>query len=190
MSSTEPHPYVPYGELLLNTARESVRYGLIHAVPLTLNIESYPSLLQDPEASFVTLHQLGHLRGCIGSLEPTQPLIIDVSNNAFSAAFRDPRFSPLCDEDLDNLDIHISILGPLEPLICANNSELLRRIVPYHDGIVLIDEPRRSTFLPSVWESLPDPAEFLHQLKHKAGMPADYWSPTLKVFRYSVYDIP
>lgn len=190
MPSTDPNPYAPCSATLLNTARSSIRYGLTHSAPPNLEIESFVPLLRAPGACFVTLRWLQELRGCMGSLEAKQPLIVDVSNNAFSAAYRDPRFPPLTEQELENIDIHISILGPLEPLICANNVELVQRVIPFQDGILLSDERRRGTFLPSVWESLPDPEKFIQQLKLKAGMPSDYWSPTLKVFRYSVHDIP
>lgn len=173
---------------LLEIARESIRHGLAHGKPLSVRDED-AALLQ-PGASFVTLNLHDELRGCIGSLEAHQPLVKDVAQNAFSAAFRDPRFPPLTDREFAALDLHISILSPSEPLHFSSESDLLRQLRPGIDGLVLSDGYRRGTFLPQVWEQLPEPAEFLAHLKRKAGLPVNYWSPTLQVERYTVDSIP
>jgi AmmeMemoRadiSam system protein A len=124
------------------------------------------------------------LRGCIGHLEATLPLVEDVAENAFSAAFRDPRFPALRDTEYAALELHISVLTPAEPLDCNSESDLLRQMRPYQDGLILAEGLRRGTFLPSVWEQLPEPREFLRHLKRKAGLPDDYWSPSLQIYRY------
>lgn len=175
-------------ELLLETARASIRFGLDHGRPLP--VKSDDGLLQRPGASFVTLNLDGDLRGCIGSLQAHQPLLDDVAQNAFNAAFRDPRFPPVTARELDRLDLHISILSPTTPLQFSSEQDLLRQLRPGIDGLVLSDGYHRGTFLPQVWEQLPAPEEFLAHLKRKAGLPAHHWSPTLTVERYTVDSIP
>lgn len=173
---------------VLDVARESIRHGLTYGKPLPVQDED-AALLQ-PGASFVTLNLHDELRGCIGSLEAHQPLVKDVAQNAFSAAFRDSRFPPVTASEFDALDLHISILSPSEPLHFSSEADLLRQLRPGIDGLVLTDGYHRGTFLPQVWEQLPEPAEFLAHLKRKAGLPVNHWSPTLRVERYSVDSIP
>jgi AmmeMemoRadiSam system protein A len=171
--------------ILLQLAKESIRYGLQAGKPLMLDISSLPESLQQTRASFVTLHKHGQLRGCIGSIIPTRPLALDVSHNAFAAAFQDPRFPPVQADELDDLDVEISILSMPEPIEFTSEEDLLEKIRPGIDGLILKEGPYSGTFLPSVWEQIPDKREFLRQLKRKAGLPADYWSPTIRVFRYT-----
>ena len=171
--------------ILLRLARESIRYGLESGKPLMLDISSLPESLQQTRASFVTLHKHGQLRGCIGSIIPTRPLALDVSHNAFAAAFEDPRFPPVQASELNDLDIEISNLSMPEPIEFSSEEDLLEKIRPGIDGLILKEGPYSGTFLPSVWEQIPDKREFLRQLKRKAGLPADYWSPTIRVFRYT-----
>ncbi|BCX88980.1 conserved hypothetical protein [Methylomarinovum tepidoasis] len=171
--------------LLLELAREAIRYGARHGRPPAVNLEALPAALQVPRATFVTLEEDGRLRGCIGSLEARRPLAEDVVHNAFAAAFGDPRFPPVHEDEVDRLDIHISVLGPLEEMRFTSEADLLRQIRPGIDGLVLEDGPYRGTFLPAVWEQLPDKRDFLRHLKLKAGLPPDYWSDTLKVYRYT-----
>jgi AmmeMemoRadiSam system protein A len=175
---------------LLKIASASIRHGLTHFKPLDVNPEDFPADLQAIRASFVTLKRHGELRGCIGHLEAEQALVKDVAENAFSAAFRDPRFQPLTERERDELNIHISVLTPSEPIGFDSEADLLSKIRPGIDGLILIDGLHRGTFLPSVWESLPDSHHFLHHLKLKAGLSADYWSSTLKVLRYETESFP
>ncbi|MEE9493812.1 MAG: AmmeMemoRadiSam system protein A [Gammaproteobacteria bacterium] len=140
--------------------------------------------LQKPTASFVTLKKNGNLRGCIGSLEARRPLIKDVAENAFSAAFRDPRFTPLTREEYTDIELSISVLTPAEPMQFLSEKDLISQLQPGLDGLVLEDKGNRGTFLPAVWSALPEPADFLQELKKKAGLPADYWSDTLQISRY------
>jgi hypothetical protein len=170
---------------LLRVALASIESGLETGTPLLVNPEDYPAVLSNRRASFVTLKQNGELRGCIGSLEPVSSLVEDVARNAFAAAFRDPRFPALAAAELQDLDIGISVLGPTEPVEFGSEAELLDRLRPGMDGLVLRDGHHRGTFLPAVWESLPQPADFLGHLKQKAGLPGDYWSDTLEIGRYT-----
>ena len=171
--------------LLVDTAWQSIRHGLAKGRPLQVEPERYQSPLSEPGASFVTLHLGGQLRGCIGSLEAHRPLICDIAANAFSAAFRDPRFPPLKDAELDKISLAISVLSQAERLVFDSQLDLLKQIRPEVDGLILRDGDYRGTFLPSVWKSLPDPEQFLQHLKLKAGLPADHWSDTVEVWRYT-----
>ena len=145
----------------------------------------HPALAQ-PGASFVTLTQSGQLRGCIGSLEAWRPLEEDVRANARAAAFRDPRFPPLGRHELAATRVEVSLLTPAIPMEFADEADVLRRLRPAIDGVILEYAGRRGTFLPQVWESLPQPRDFLDHLKQKAGFPADFWSPDVKLYRYEV----
>jgi len=171
-------------DTLLAIARQSIDYGLSHGRPLPVDPGDYPTPLQALRATFVTLHENGQLRGCIGTLEAHRPLVEDVADNAFSAAFRDPRFAQVSAAERDLLDLDISVLSPATPMQFDSEQDLLQQLRPGIDGLVLEDGPYRGTFLPSVWEQLPDPVDFLRQMKRKAGLSADYWSPSLKVSRY------
>lgn len=169
---------------LLEVAESSIRHGLEQGRALALVATDYPPLLQAERATFVTLHRGGELRGCIGSLEAHRPLVVDVAENAYAAAFSDPRFPPLSRAELAGLELHISILSPAEPMQFDSETDLVAQLQPGVDGLVMREGPRRGTFLPSVWESLPRPEDFLTHLKLKAGLPADYWSESLEVARY------
>lgn len=171
-------------ETLLELARRSIRHGLEQGTPLSIDVADYPPRLQAQRAVFVTLNRLGQLRGCIGHLEAVQPLVNDVGDNAFAAAFRDPRFPPLATAELEGLEIHISVLSPPSAMSFTSEADLLGQLQPGVDGLILEDGPHRGTFLPSVWEQLPIAADFLRQLKRKAGLTPGYWSETLKVSRY------
>lgn len=169
---------------LLQVAMRSIREGLQSGRALHVDSREFPAELRSQRACFVTLNNNRGLRGCIGHLEATQPLICDVSENAFSAAFHDPRFPPLAAAELQGLELHISVLTPAMPLECASEAALTGKIRPGVDGLILEEHGHRGTFLPSVWESLPDPAEFIRQLKRKAGLPTDYWSTGIRIARY------
>lgn len=180
MSLTKPQQTV-----LLTLAWESIAQGLKTGKPLNVNLDRYPSELTVPRATFVTLELNQELRGCIGMLEAMRPLVEDVAENAFAAAFCDRRFLPLAEHELEGLDIHISILSPAEEMSFGSELDLLGQLRPDVDGLILQEGSRRATFLPSVWESLPAPMQFLQHLKQKAGLPASYWSKTIKAFRYT-----
>ncbi len=171
--------------LLLDLAKQSIQNGLLTGKPLPINVEDYPHELQEKRATFVTLEINDQLRGCIGMLEAERPLVLDVVKNAFSAAFNDPRFPSLKDFEFERLQYHISVLQPAESMQFKSESELVSQMRPGVDGLILEEGSHRGTFLPSVWESLPDPYDFLIHLKHKAGLPPNYWSDTLQVSRYT-----
>ncbi|OHC71480.1 MAG: AMMECR1 domain-containing protein [Rhodocyclales bacterium RIFCSPLOWO2_02_FULL_63_24] len=139
-----------------------------------------------PGATFVTLTQDGELRGCIGSLEAHRPLDADVRANAVAAAFRDPRFPPLTQAELARTRVEVSLLTTPTPLAFDNEADALRQLRPHVDGVIFSAGQRRSTFLPQVWEQLPEPRLFMAHLKQKAGLPADWWSPEVQLQRYEV----
>jgi len=145
----------------------------------------FPVELKEERATFVTLTIDGHLRGCIGMLEACRPLAEDVAENAVSAAFHDPRFPPLSQEEFDDLKISISVLSPPQEMNFSSEADLVSQIRPGVDGLILQEGFRRGTFLPSVWEELSEGEMFFKHLKLKAGLSAGYWSDTLRVFRYT-----
>lgn len=173
-------------ETLRSVARESIATGLREGHPLKVDPEAYCPRLRDRGSTFVTLELDDRLRGCIGSLEDRRPLVEDVAENAYAAAFRDPRFLPVSPREFDFLEMHISLLSPLSPLEVESENELLVLLRPGVDGLLLDDSPFRSTFLPQVWKSLAEPREFVTQLKLKAGLSADHWSSSIRFFQYTV----
>jgi uncharacterized protein len=178
-----------YKENLLALAKASIEHGIKTGSPLQVNLDDYPAELKEKRATFVTLKIKQQLRGCIGMLEAVRPLVEDIAMNAYAAAFKDPRFPPLQEHELENLDIHLSILSPAEPIAFSSETELIEKIRPGIDGLILELDQRRGTFLPSVWESIPAASQFLAQLKLKAGLPADFWSEKIKVYRYTTESI-
>lgn len=170
------------GQALLLTARNAIgkRFGRAASPVGTL------AELAEPGATFVTLTQRGQLRGCIGSLEAQRPLAIDVAENAIAAAFRDPRFPPLEEDEFSRTRVEVSLLTPAEPFPVASEADALSRLRPGIDGLILSYGRRRATFLPQVWESLPEPRQFVAQLKLKAGLPADFWHAQIALARYGV----
>ena len=169
---------------LLDLAKSSIQQGLQTGRPLKINLADFPVELTELRATFVTLQKHHQLRGCIGKLEATRPLAEDIAENAFLAAFRDPRFPPLADDELGKLEIHLSILTPAEPVSFTSEKDLITQLRPGIDGLILEEGHQRGTFLPSVWEQLPEPEQFLRHLKQKAGLPPDQWSENIRIFRY------
>jgi hypothetical protein len=163
---------------LLRVAADSIAEGLGRCQPLAVDPAGYAPALQEIRATFVTLQINQQLRGCIGMLQASRPLVVDVANNAFAAAFRDPRFTPVTLAEQVLLQIHISILSPAAPMTFTSERDLISQIRAGIDGLILEDGQHRGTFLPSVWESLPDAQTFLMHLKRKAGLTEDYWSAT------------
>ena len=171
-------------DLLLDIARRSIQHGLKANEPLKVKAAELPAELQPIRATFVTLEIEGRLRGCIGTLEAHLPLAEDVAIHAYEAAFHDPRFPPLSAGELSGLDIHISILSPPLPIPCKSESELVGQLKPGEDGLILQEGPHRATFLPSVWDDLKDPQDFVTHLKMKGGWGLHYWSDDMRAFRY------
>ena len=172
------------GTELLGLARDSIEYGFVHAKPLPVDFDELPAGLSDPAATFTTLHLAGKLRGCCGTLEASRPLAADVVHSAFQAAFRDSRFDPLGKNEFGSVSLEVSVLSPMQPMTVTDEADLLSQLVPGTDGLVVIEGWRRATFLPKVWEMLPEPEQFLAQLRLKCGLPANYWSERLEFLRY------
>ena len=190
LSNASPLLQAQYRQILLKVAADSIAHGLTRGRALEVTPADFPAELQAPRASFVTLTLDDALRGCIGTLDARRPLARDVADNAYAAAFRDPRFAPLRPSEWERLHIHISVLSPPEPLNFSSEDELLAQLMPGIDGLILEEGVHHGTFLPSVWESLPDPRDFVIHLKRKAGLAPDYWSPTLRAKRYTTESFP
>ncbi len=169
---------------LLQLPRDAIAHGFHQQQPLEPILEHYPVELRQLRATFVTLTIDKVLRGCVGTINAQRPLVVDICHNAFGAAFADPRFTPLSAEEYKDVNIEISVLSAPEPVYADSAEDLQRLLRPGIDGLILYDGWHRATFLPSVWELLPEPGDFLAHLKAKAGLPADYWSPTLNFERY------
>jgi AmmeMemoRadiSam system protein A len=161
--------------LLLQIAREAIECAANGQDLLVLELSAMPPRLQDQGASFVTLTLGGNLRGCIGALQASQALALDVQEHAVAAAMEDYRFGPVLPAEVIKLEIEISRLSPNKELEYSNPNELLSRLRPGLDGVVLRHGFQRATFLPQVWEKVPDPADFLTQLCYKMGAPGDLW---------------
>lgn len=169
---------------LLKFARESIEAGLRARSQAPLPERDVSPALQEERAAFVTLHVRGALHGCIGSIEPRYPLFVEVWRNAASAAFADPRFPALTEAEWPDTTAHISVLERPQPLRAETEHALVEQLRPGVDGLVLELNGARATFLPSVWEQLPSPQEFLAHLKAKAGWPETFWSQHMKAWRY------
>ncbi len=141
-----------------------------------------PPVLTQYGASFVTLKLNGELRGCIGSVYPTKPLILDIVDNARNAAFQDPRFEPLTEEEIEHLEISISILSSIERINFKDERDLLSKIYPH--GIIIAERDKRAVYLPIVWEQLPEKEAFLNSLKEKAGLSPNYFSRTMEAYKF------
>jgi AmmeMemoRadiSam system protein A len=151
------------------------------------NAERSAPWLAEPGATFVTLRLGEELRGCIGSIVASRSLLADLEHNAVGAAFHDPRFPPLSAAEFARVTVEVSLLTVPERLpAAASEADLISRLTPHTDGVILEFAGRRATFLPQVWESLPEPRAFLAELKQKAGLPRDFWSHELRASRYRV----
>jgi AmmeMemoRadiSam system protein A len=162
-------------EMLLHLARQALACALCAEQLPQVELQSLPEKLQQPGATFVTLTRGGQLRGCIGALEAHQPLVFDVIEHAIAAALQDYRFPQVTADELSEIEIEISRLTPARPLDYDNPEDLLAKLAQSRVGVVLRDGLRRATFLPQVWEKIPDPAEFMDHLCYKMGTPIDLW---------------
>jgi AmmeMemoRadiSam system protein A len=174
--------------LLLQTARQSIRYGLTHGTWLPVDLSEFPATLQQPGAAFVTLEKQKQLRGCIGSIEAHRPLVEDVSINAWNAAFRDPRFTELADREFNQIVLEISVLTAPETLNFSSEADLKQQLVPGRDGVILQEGFQRGLFLPAVWKQLPNPNDFWEHLKQKAGFHPTYWSDRIQAQRFYSFE--
>ncbi|MBI3902678.1 MAG: AmmeMemoRadiSam system protein A [Nitrosomonadales bacterium] len=170
------------GRILLSIARAAIS----SALNIPRAADESAAWLSDYGACFVTLTRWGELRGCIGTLQARRCLLDDVRCNAVAAAFHDPRFLPLSAPELGEIKIEVSLLSPAQEMIFSSEADALNQLHPHVDGVIFQCGSHCSTFLPQVWEQLPQPREFMAHLKHKAGLPTDFWSPEVKLSRYTV----
>ena len=173
-----------HGNTLVHLAAASIDYGLERGRPPIVDLNQSAPILRENGASFVTLKRDGKLRGCIGSSAASKPLVRDVSEHAYAAAFQDPRFPPLQASERDGLSLSVSVLSAPSPMTFSDENDLLTALKPHVDGLIIADGGRRALFLPSVWEQLPQPQVFLSHLKQKAGLSAGHWSDGLKAWRF------
>jgi len=174
---------------LLALARRAIEAALTEGVIVPIDPESVTERLAQPGASFVTLTMrgTGELRGCTGTMEAVEPLVTNVRNCAIQTALYDYRFPPVAPAELDDIEIEISVLTEPEPLAYATADELLHTLEELKPGVLIQRDGHRATFLPQVWERLPDAATFMAYLCAKAGLPSDdYRRPGLQVFTYQV----
>ena len=178
---------VPEKRLLLALARESLEAAVRGTPSPPVNTAGLTPALLEVGTCFVTLTQYGELRGCIGGLKAEQPLFESVRERAAQAALRDYRFPPVTPGEAAEIEIEISVLTPPQPLPYNSPEELPRLLHPPVDGVILSQGVRRATFLPQVWERVPDPSRFLSMLCDKLGVPTDTWRRTrLDVETYQV----
>jgi hypothetical protein len=170
---------------LLEVARQALRHAALTGRPLAVDAEAEPWTLRAARSTFVTLTQQGNLRGCIGSLAAGSPLVVDVAENTFRAAMQDPRFGAITADEVGATDVAISILSHARPMTFADEAELLAQLQPGVDGLILKDGSHQALFLPKVWQALPEPAAFVSQLKQKAGLRANHFSPSLRALRFT-----
>lgn len=170
------------GNVLLPIARAAIA----RALGLSYAADETAPWLAELGACFVTLTQDNELRGCIGTLEAHRPLLADIKGNAVAAAMRDPRFMPLSAEEFDITAVEVSLLSPTQAMEARNEAHALAQLRPGVDGVVFEYGRYRSTFLPQVWEQLPQPKTFMAHLKRKAGLPDDFWAEGVKLSRYTV----
>ena len=171
------------GQVLLPIARAAIARELGIAQAAAAEDAEW---LRQPGATFVTLTQGDDLRGCIGTLRAHRPLLEDVKANAVAAAFRDPRFQPLTRDEYARTSVELSLLSALESMTVSSEQDAISQLRPGVDGLVFQYGYHQSTYLPQVWEDISNPADFLAHLKYKAGLPPDFWSPEVKLARYTV----
>jgi len=174
-------------QILLQLARQTIEKVVAGQVKPHIELVKYSSRLQQDGASFVTLTRHGMLRGCIGALEAYQPLVQDVCEHAEAAALEDYRFPPVQPDEVTHLEIEISVLTPSIPFQYETTEDLEKNLRPGIDGVVLHYGARRATFLPQVWEQLPEPAEFLSHLCTKMGSPGNLWR--MKKLQVEIYQV-
>ena len=172
---------------LIDIANLSIDNELSNASAAQINCADYQGILLEPLGTFVTLTKDTHLRGCMGCLETQDALVKSVSKCAVNAAFRDPRFTKLTKDERPLIKIEISILSKMMPMSVDSRQSLVDQIKPGEDGLLLEYGDHRATFLPQVWQQLPDPALFVENLLLKAGLAREFWSESIKCYRYGSY---
>ena len=178
-----------YGEDLMNVAVETLNRAVFDKSKYVPSRKDYADPLFNKGAAFVTLNKDGKLRGCMGSVVPIQGIARNIAENAYAAAMEDSRFTPLQPDELAETSVTISLLTGFEPIIYKNEADLLTKLVPGTDGVVIRSGSRQAVFLPSVWKEIPDKQAFLNNLKFKAGMNPSYWSNKIKVYRFYTVEI-
>lgn len=174
------------GKILLSIARAAIAETLQIPHEAIEDIAQDNAWLQEKAACFVTLMKNGQLRGCIGTLEAHRTLLEDIKHNANAAAFHDTRFSPLTREEFDMTEVEVSLLSAMQALDFSDEQQALAQLRPGTDGVLFEFGQHRSTFLPQVWQQLPDTADFIAHLKNKAGLASDFWANEVRLFRYTV----
>lgn len=174
-------------QTLISIARSSIQHGMRSGKPEAVNINHYDAELQAIRATFVTLKIAGTLRGCIGTTEAREPLVKSVAEYAYASAFRDPRFKPLSQHEFDEISLSISILTPAEAIEFKTDADLIRQLQVHVDGLIIQAGHRSATFLPSVWNSMPDADTFFSQLKAKARILPN--EPLTAAWRYRAIEI-
>lgn len=178
-----------YRVVLLGLARRAIQHGFQSQTVLPVDLSEYSPFLRQPRACFVTLKKAAELRGCMGCLDAKLPLVRAVAHHAHQAAFHDPRFEALQPHELPEVTISISVLSRSHPIKAQSEADLLSQLQPGLDGVTLTEGRRTATLLPQVWDHVAEPRVFVRHLKRKAGLPEDYWSPTLKFERYRACSI-
>jgi AmmeMemoRadiSam system protein A len=169
---------------ILDAIEEAIGSVLVNGEWSKPSLDDRSPALREPGATFVTLRRDRRLLGCIGTIEPVRPLLLDAVENGVNAAFRDPRLPPLSPADYEVMECKVSVLGPLHPLEVASLQELVSAVEPGVDGLLVTAPGHRGTFLPSVWEQLPTAPAFVEALWEKASLPLGAWPPGLRVERY------
>jgi AmmeMemoRadiSam system protein A len=175
------------GKHLVETARKTIQIALFNPKDKSEPEPASSPKFQERRGTFVTLTLNGALRGCIGHIIPQESLIEGVRVNAVNAAFRDPRFRPLSQSEFEKIRVEVSILTAPKPLAYADANDLLAKLKPGTDGLIIRKGYHQATFLPQVWEQLPNKKDFLTQLCLKAGLAGDAWAyDQLEVHTYQV----
>jgi uncharacterized protein len=175
-------------QTILQIARDAIMQSFLGNKDIQINLKLFPAELLEKKGTFVTLNINGKLRGCIGSLSPQRPLIVDIIHNAQAAAFHDPRFKALSIEEFKQIEIHVSILTDARAMQVNSREELLAQLRPGEDGIILKENGKSATYLPSVWEKIPEPENFINELRRKAGLEPKGWDESTQVLRYGTIE--
>ena len=170
---------------ILRVAGASISNGLAEGKPPAVRIKTFARDLQAHRATFVTLKKKGRLRGCIGTITAHRSFVEDVVHNAYAAAFRDHRFTPLQADEAAEIALSVSLLGKPKAMSFADEKDFLGQLRPHLDGLIIQDGEKRAVFLPQVWADLPNPKIFLSHLKRKAGMDEDHWSDRFQAWRFA-----
>lgn len=174
-------------KFLLNLARKSIEYFMEKRELMNVDEKKIMDNLKEKKGVFVTLEKNGMLRGCIGNIQPVEPLYMGVLKNSIAAAFYDPRFYPLQHDELKDIKIEVSILSEPEKIEYKNSNDLLKKIKTGKDGIIIKLGNRSATFLPQVWEKIKHKEIFLTELCLKAGLKPDEWKKSrMEVYKYNV----